>query len=119
WQSNLRHERQSDANTLVVPKEEQLVSPNRSADTGAKLVDRRTGLLRTAVRRIICVKKVVFRVEQRPIPYFVRVAVKRVGARLGEVVHLGYGVPSLIDGEGVGIDSCFLHGIEADDEIRG
>ena len=64
-------------------------------------------------------KKVVLRVEERAIPYFVCVAVKRVGARLGEVVHLRYGVPPLIDRERVGVDGGFLDSIETDDEIGG
>ena len=115
----MRHERQSDANALIVPEEEQPVSPNGPADTHAEFVDCRTGLLRNAVRRIVRVKKVVFRVEQRTIPYFICVAVKGVGARLREVVHLRYGVPSLIDRERVRIDGRFLHSIETDDEIRG
>ena len=119
WQCNLGHNRQSDANTLVVPEEEQPISPNGSTDTYAKFVNCGTRLLRTTVRHIVRVQKVVLRVEQRAIPDFVRVAVERIGARFGEVVHLGYSVPTLIDGERVGIDRRFLDSVETGDEIRG
>jgi hypothetical protein len=42
---------------------------------------------------------------------------KCLRARPGEVVDLGHGTPALVDGEGVGIDGCFLYGIESDDKI--
>ena len=112
-----RDDRQGDADAFIVGEEKELVPANRPAHADAEFIDGRTGLVGDVARRVVRVEEVVFRIEQRAVPYFVHIAMKCVRAGLGEVVDLGHGVPALVDGEGVCVHGRFLHGIEADDEI--
>ena len=100
-------------------EEEELVRADGTADADAELVHRRARLLGDVAGRVVGMEKVVGRVEQRAIPYLVRVAMKLVRARLGEVVDLRRAVAALVDRVGVGVDGGLLQRVEANDEVGG
>src|SRR5579863_2451121 len=64
-------------------------------------------------------EKVVLGVEERSVPNLIQIAMECVGAGLGEIVNLGYGISALIDGKGIRVDCCFLDRVEPNDEICG
>ena len=116
-QGRRRDDRQCDANALIVGEEKKLVPANRPSHADAEFIHHVTRLFGDVARRVVGMKKIVLRIEQRAVPYFGNIPVKRIRARLGEVVHLRHGITALVHGEGIGIDSRFLHCVEADDQI--
>ena len=114
-----RDQRQRDADAFVVGEEEELVLADRPADADAEFVHGRARLLGDVAGRVVGMEEVVGGVQQRAVPYLVRVAVKLVRPRLGEVVDLRRAVAALIDRIGVGVHGGLLQRVQADDEIRG
>jgi hypothetical protein len=68
-QGRWRDQRQCDANALIVGKEKELVLPNRPSHADAEFIHHVTRLLGDVARRVVRMKEIVLRVEQRAVPY--------------------------------------------------
>ena len=105
---------QRDPNPFAVEEEEQLVVKDRTAQATAKwftlagLVIARSG-----------VGEIVRGVQDCAIPEFVEIPVKLVGARFGDVVHLGGAIAALVDGVGKSVDGDFGNRVQSEHEVGG
>jgi len=85
---------QCDPHPLTVKKEKQLVARDRPTHTASKMVHSCPRLVIPGRR----IGEVIRRIKQRSIPQFIKIPVKLIGARLGDVVDLGRSIRSLIHG---------------------